>query len=137
MTVRAHALTNHAIARDKLMKILIPMLLSAAIFFTQSATAHGDHEYQPPRLVSEAVAIIIAQRATTRMSQKDTGLGFGQLEQSWSAIPKEDTIMYKKGSGYYVISVLNKHEERTLYVLMSDGGEVYDANLTGEFEGIE
>ena len=119
------------------MKNLLLFLFSAAIFISHYAAAHGDHEYQPPRLVSDAVALIIAQRATTSMTQKDTGLGFGQLEESWSTIPRDDLAVHKKGSGYYVISVLNESEQRTLYVLMSDGGEVYDANLTGEFDGIE
>jgi hypothetical protein len=43
----------------------------------------------------------------------------------------------KKGSGYYLVSVLNTVEEKTLYVLMSDAGEVYNANFTGEFDGIK
>lgn len=119
------------------MKILLSLLLSAALFISQYAAAHGDHEYQEPRFISESVALIVAQRATTSMTRKDAGLGFGQLRESWSAISKDDMAIHKKGSGYYVVSVFNKGEEKTLYVLMSKTGEVYDANLIGEFDGIE
>jgi hypothetical protein len=45
--------------------------------------------------------------------------------------------MHKQGKGYYVVSVLNRKEEKTVYVLMSNYGEVYDANLVGQFDGIE
>ena len=120
------------------MKILISLLFSTALIIAQHVAAHGEHEHQEPRVISESVALIVAQRATTSMSRKDAGLGFGQLQESWSAVPKEDLVIHKKGSGYYVVSVLNKKEEKkTLYVLMSDSGEVYDANFTGEFDGIE
>jgi hypothetical protein len=118
------------------MKTLLSLLLCATLFIAQSAHAHGDHDYQPPRVVSESVALIIAQRATTSMTRKDAGLGFGQLEESWAEVPKDDLEVYKKGSGFYVVSVNNRSEKKTLYVLMSAAGEVYDANLDGEFEGI-
>lgn len=101
------------------------------------AAAHGDHDSQQPRVISDTVALIVAQRAAKSMSRKDAGLGFGKLSESWSNVPREDLTMYKQGIGYYVASVLNKNEEKTLFVLMSDSGEVYDANFTGEFSGIE
>ena len=113
------------------------MLFGMTLFTIQTAAAHGDHDYQQPRVISENVAFIVAQRATTSMSRKDAGLGFGQLSESWSMVPKENLAMHKRGTGYYVVSVLNKNEEKTLYILMSESGEVYDANLIGEFDGIE
>lgn len=119
------------------MKILISLLLSSILFLTHHASAHGDHDYQPPRVISENAAVIVAQRAAISMSRKDAGLGFGKLSESWSSLPKTDLTIYKKGIGYYVASVLNRNLDQTLFVLMSDSGEVYDANFTGEFSGIE
>ncbi|MBL4672707.1 MAG: hypothetical protein JKX81_10655 [Arenicella sp.] len=118
------------------MKILISVLFASLFFASQHVAAHGDHDYQQPRVISESVALIIAQRATTSMSRKDAGLGFGQLKESWSEVPSKDLSMYKQGKGYYVVSVLNRKEEKTVYVLISNYGEVYDANLIGEFDGI-
>ena len=119
------------------MKILISLLFGSLLFVSQYAAAHGEHEHQEPRVISESVALLVAQRATSSMSRKDAGLGFGQLSESWSTIPKADLSLHKKGSGYYVVSVANKNEDKTLYVLMSESGDVYDANLTGEFDGIK
>ena len=119
------------------MKILVSLLFCILLFITQYAFAHGDHEYQQPRVISETVALIVAQRAVTSMSRKDVGLGFGQLGESWSMLGKEDMTIYKQGTGYYVTSVLNKNEAKTLFILMSDSGEVYDANFSGQFDGIK
>jgi hypothetical protein len=119
------------------MKALMLILLGITLLVSQDAAAHGEHEYQQPSVISESVALIIAQRATTSMSRKDVGLGFGQLPESWSKVPREDMSTYKKGRGYYVVAVLNKDQAKTLYVLMSDMGEVFDANMSGEFEGID
>lgn len=119
------------------MKALCSILFSITLLLTQYAAAHGEHEYQEPLVISESVALIVAQRATSSMSRKDAGLGFGKLSESWSTVPKESLSVYKKGTGYYVVSVLNQNEDKTLYILMADNGEVYDANLIGEFEGIK
>ncbi len=119
------------------MKKLIFALSGFLLLQPHFAEAHGDHDYREPRIVSESIATIIAQRATTSMTKKDVGLGFGQLSQSWTDVAKDDLSVFKKGSDYYVISVPNKEEEKTLYVLMSDRGEVYDANLSGDFHGID
>jgi hypothetical protein len=119
------------------MKILLSFLFSAAFFISQLVYAHGEHGHDEPRMISEPVALIVAQRASANMSRKDTGSGLGQLGESWSSIPNENLALFKKGNGYYVVSVLNTTEEKTLYVFMSQSGEVYDANFTGEFDGIK
>ena len=122
------------------MKTIIFAVVGFVLLQPHYVKAHGDHDshgYQEPIVISENVAIIIAQRATTSMTKKDAGLGFGQLSESWAAIAKEDASVFQKGNGYYVVAIAKKQEESTLYMLMSDRGEVYDANLTGKFDGIE
>ena len=112
-------------------------MFSITLLSSQNIAAHEDHGYQQPRVISESVALIVAQRASASMSRKDAGLGFGQLSESWSSVAKENLALFKKGTGYYIVSVLNPTEKKTLYVLMSESGKVYDANFAGEFDGIE
>ena len=81
-------------------------------------------------------AITIAGKVASDLASRDAGLGFGQLAESWAAVAKENIEIYKKGQGYYIVSLRNSDEQKTLYVLMSDGGEVYDANFDGTFNGI-
>ena len=45
--------------------------------------------------------------------------------------------VFRKLNGYYIVAVENKGDQKTLYVLMSWEGEVYDANLSGDFKGID
>lgn len=45
--------------------------------------------------------------------------------------------IHKKSSDYFIVSVANTAEAKALYVLISSSGEVYDANFTGEFDGLE
>jgi len=49
----------------------------------------------------------------------------------------KNVVIYTKGTGYIVVSVLNESEKKTLYILMSESGEVFDANFTGKFDGIK
>lgn len=118
------------------MKNLIVLLTAFWFILPQVSNAHGDHEHIEPQIITENVAILLAQRTTTSMTKKNAGLGFGQLGESWASIPTEKMSVHKKDYGYYVVAVPNSEESQTLYVLMTDTGRVYDANMTGEFKGV-
>lgn len=122
------------------MRILALLLFIVALCSSVPLSAHDGHDhdnaYQDP-VISVESALSVARQASAQMSQKDTGAAFGQLNKSWARIPIKNLALHQKGSGYYIISVLNMSEKKTLYVLMSDVGEIYDANFTGVFKGIE
>lgn len=115
----------------KLFTVVFTFILLAGF---QQAFAHSDHAHES---IPEASALQLAKEATTQLTEKDAGLGFGKLAESWKAIPAAAVKMHKKGSGYFIVSVANATEAKTLYVLISSDGEVYDANFTGEFDGLE
>ena len=114
------------------MKTNISILLFLILLLSQHVFAHSDHSS-----ISEAQAASIAADVTTQFSVKDAGLDFGILPTSWASIPSDNIAIYKKGKGYYIVSVENESEQKMLYVLMSSGGEVYDANFSGTFKGVE
>jgi Family of unknown function (DUF6488) len=116
------------------MKIFTSLFLLLVVLGTQQALAHSDHQHDP---ISDAKALTLATEVSTQLSSKDTGLEIGQLPTSWGSIPEKNASIYKKGKGYIIVSVLNNNEKKTLYVLMSQGGDVYDANFSGTFKGIE
>lgn len=59
------------------------------------------------------------------------------LEPEWGQVPDGDMKVSRKGKGFYIISILNKQDEaRELFVLISDRGEIFDANFSGEFDGL-
>lgn len=87
--------------------------------------------------VDEKQAIAIASDVVEQFVDSDPGLGFGKLDKSWKNVAKRSAKIHKKGNGYYIVSILNTENAKTLYFLLSISGEVYDANFTGEFEGLK
>lgn len=116
------------------MKIVIALLLSVLFLGNQLTFAHSDHGSD---LITETQAIEISAEVATGLSARDAGLGFGKLPASWASIPKEKITIYMKGNGYYIVAVENIGKKKLLYILMSSSGEVYDANFSGTFKGIE
>lgn len=100
---------------------------------SQSVLSHGGG-HGP---VSEKRAIIIASQVSQQFTIQDPGLGFGKLSTGWSNLPEEAKRIHVKGDGYYIVALENTAESKTLYILMSVGGEVYDANFSGEFPGLK
>lgn len=112
--------------------LIVPAALLAFLLGTVPAQAHeGGHQPVP-----ESAAMQIAANVAGKLADKDRGMGFGQLDKSWKLIPPAAVSVKKRGQGYYIVEVFNLKEKRTLSVLMSEAGEVYDANFTGAFPGL-
>ncbi|MFT5085101.1 MAG: hypothetical protein ACI9Y1_003158 [Lentisphaeria bacterium] len=116
------------------MKTYISVIFSLVFLVSQNALAHSDHAHGP---ITETQALSLTAEVAKQLTEKDAGLEIGQLPVSWASVAKENIATFKKGKGYYVMSVDNKSETKTLYVLMSSTGEVYDANFSGIFKGVE
>ena len=109
-------------------KILIVFSL-LLMFYAHNVLAHGGG-HGP---VSKATAMAIALNTASQFSDFDSGIGFGKLDNSWKTLGAESSNIHVDGNGYYIVSVENKQESKTLYILMSESGSVYDANFTGKF----
>ena len=116
------------------MKILASFLMLFILLISQSIFAHSDHSH---RTISDTDALSVASNVVKSLTSRDAGLGFGKLSQSWASLPAKNTVINRRGSGYYIVSVINENEQKTLYILMSSSGEVFDVNFFGVFEGIE
>jgi hypothetical protein len=116
------------------MKVISIIIVALTLLTSQSLFAHSDHGHGP---IVESDAQSLALDIATTLSSRDVGLGFGQLPATWASVSASNVAIAKKGQGYFIVSVLNENENKTLYILMSDGGEVYDVNFTGEFKGVE
>ncbi len=87
--------------------------------------------------INDQQAIKVASSLTKQFVQADAGLGFGKLDNSWISLPDTSKAIHTKGDGYYIVSLTNDSLNKALFVLMSASGEPYDANFTGEFEGLK
>lgn len=116
------------------MKTLFSIVLTLLLLNGQPVLAHSDHAHGP---ISEAKAKQLAANVVAHLSKQDAGLDIGKLPASWSAVVLDGIAMHKTGKGFFILSVINASLNQTLYVLMSDTGEVYDVNDTGVFEGLK
>lgn len=115
------------------MKQCLSILLYIIMWMSQPSLASDTSHAGIP----ETQALHLAGEVAKRLTFQDAGLGFGKLPESWLSIPTNNVTLHKKGNGYYIVAVENKSNQKTLYVLMSWEGEVYDANLSGDFEDID
>jgi hypothetical protein len=105
----------------------------AVVFSTQLAFAHGSGHGTP---ISDTAALKAATEAVSLLvSQKEKVQG-APLDASWSSVPETGKKLHRKASGFYIVS-FQQSADKTLYVLISDQGEFYDANYTGKFEGVK
>lgn len=117
-----------------MIKKFFSLLIFVCMIQSQNAFAHGSHGHGP---VTEQQAISIASRVAGQFVDYDPGLGFGKLGSSWKQLTASDNRIHTRGDGYYIISLANKTEGKTMFVLMSESGEIYDANFSGEFPGLK
>ena len=115
-----------------MIKKLVLSLVLIVMLQMQPVIAHpGGHAPMDEQQAIRVAAMVVAQLVDT-----DAGLGFGKLKQNWTALPNEATQIHQRGPGYYIVRVVNAAEQRTLYVLMSVQGQIFDANFTGTFKGL-
>ena len=87
--------------------------------------------------ITDQQAILVATDIVNQFVARDPGLGFGKLGASWKNLPASAKKIRTKKPGYFIVGITNKKEGKTLYVLMTRSGEVYDANFNGVFKGLK
>ncbi|WP_075184750.1 DUF6488 family protein [Teredinibacter haidensis] len=102
--------------------------------FCSQVFAHQNHVHDP---IDEIKAREIALVVVVEFSTRDVGLEFGQLAPSWKLLQMSAASIQENRPQYYIVAVENNAEKRSLFVLMSASGEVYDANFTGKFPLLE
>ncbi|MEN0037844.1 MAG: DUF6488 family protein [Cellvibrio sp.] len=113
---------------------LLSAMLLGVLSSSPAVLAHEGHDHS---YVTETKAITIGRDTTTHFTQNDPGFGFGKLPASWRDLPIANARLLKNGDGYYIVTVTNEAEKKTLFLLMTSNGDVYGANFTGEFEQLK
>jgi hypothetical protein len=57
-----------------------------------------------------------------------------RLDDSWRTLPVEASRIHENGRGYYVVSVENAAQRKTLYVQILLDGKITAANFSGKFD---
>ncbi len=102
--------------------------------------SHGDgthtHSKQANR-IDDTGALIAASKGIAAIIEQKQLVEGSLLDGTWGNTLDADKKISKKGKGYYIVSFDNKASNKMLYVLISDTGEIYDANYSGKFEGLK
>lgn len=119
------------------MKSIVSIIFACTLLGAANLVmAHGDHMHSQ-HFINTAEAQEIALNSAKRLTHADMGLGFGQLPKTWANLPMEKTKIERRLPGFFVVSVVNDEEKKTLFVLISSQGEPYDANFTGKFQALQ
>jgi hypothetical protein len=117
-------------------KLLI-WTLAFALSSVSSVYAGSGHDHgYGGSAMSEQMAIIAVSRDIKDIISQEIKIEGEKLDKSWEDLPLSNKAINIKGTGYYIISLKNDTQRKTLYVLLSDKGEFYDANYSGTFEGM-
>ena len=111
-------------------KILTICCLGLSLLAPHFALGHGP--LGAP--LDDAQAIEKATEYTRMIIEKpelDQGL---VLDASWQSVT--ETKIYKKDLRYFIVSLYNASQKKTLYVLLDSYGEFRGANYDGTFEGL-
>mgnify|MGYP007087007817 FL=1 len=110
------------------MKSIITALFMALILNTGVAFAHGGHGK-----ISAKQALQVAAKTTQQLTFKDFGFKVGKLDESWKTLTAEDFKLLGVEANRYVISAVNKTENKKIYFLMTMTGEMLQINSEGKF----
>ncbi|SFM04627.1 DUF6488 family protein [Nitrosomonas communis] len=122
--------------------ITIPLAFAGSDHDHGHSHSHGDnththsHGSQTKKLNDKGALAAASEGVAAIIEQKQPVEG-ELLDEAWGNTPEEGKKISKKGKGYYIVSFDNKVSNKALYVLMSDTGEIYDANYSGKFDGLK
>ncbi len=111
----------------RLLQISIAVMV---LLMLSLAQAHEGHDHGP---VTMKKAVEIALATTQDYTRKVPPFGLPQLDQSWHNLPANAARIHENGRGYYLVSVENAAQAKTLYVRILLDGRIDAANFSGNF----
>jgi hypothetical protein len=120
------------------MRTIFLIIVFMFSFLSHSEAHWGGHGNVEEVVIKEADVIPTATAHVAELIKQGIKLeGVGQLDKSWNGVSEAGKKITQKGEGYYIISFKHPKEDKTLYLLMSSMGDLYGANFSGTFEGVE
>ena len=97
---------------------------------------HG-HSHSAPKKLDDKGLIAAASKGVNAIVLQKLEIDGELLDESWSNTADAAKSVRKKGAGYSIVKFDKKDSKKSLYVLLSDIGEIYDANFSGEFSDLK
>ena len=87
--------------------------------------------------VDDEGAIEASNAAIKTLVRQGLPVDGGLLDAPWEEIGAAQKSIHKKGDKYFIVAVKNTEEDRVLYLLLNEFGDLYAANFSGTFDGIK
>jgi len=113
-----------------IVKILSVCLLGLSFLASQLALGHENHGAP----LDNEQAIAKASEYTQIIVERPEVVENLALDASWNEVT--DVSIYKKDLRYFIVSLYNAGQKKTLYMLLDSYGEFLGANFDGTFEGL-
>tara|TARA_R110001592_G_scaffold309760_1_gene584165 strand:- start:2977 stop:3327 length:351 start_codon:yes stop_codon:yes gene_type:complete len=113
-----------------MIKIASIFLLGLSLLTPNLALSHLSHGAP----LNDQQAIEKAIEYTGMIIEKPEAIKGVTLDDSWQS--GTETKIHKKDLRYFIVSLYNASQNKTLYLLINTNGELYDANFDGIFEGL-
>ncbi|PJZ77417.1 MULTISPECIES: DUF6488 family protein [Leptospira] len=110
---------------------IIGLLVGANVY------AHGDHKHEEAGKLGKKEAISAAAKGVASIISKKEKIEGVELDATWNDKAVTSRAIKKEGSGYYIIRFTNQKLNKNLFILLSDDGEVFDANFSGVFKDLK
>lgn len=99
---------------------------------------HGhSHSTTKPKSLGSKELISLASKHVIAMVSIKHSIEKAPLASSWTKIPDTQKSIAKKGADYSIVKFEDSAAKKSLFILVSETGELYDANFTGEFKGLK
>jgi hypothetical protein len=122
------------IMQRNLMKLRINLTcIFFALLMAPIVWAHEGHDHTP---VSMKSAIEIALKAAKRYTKTPSSFDVDKLPLSWAQVGEANASIFENGRGYYVVSIVNPAEAKTIYIKIRLDGAVIGATYTADFIGV-
>jgi hypothetical protein len=113
---------------------MLKILLAVAIIFGVSGWVHAHEGHAHVPVTMKKAVEIALETARTASQEAQPALGLQRLDDSWRALPVEAAQIHENQLGYYVVSVKNAAQNKTLYVRILLDGQITAANFAGKFD---
>ena len=97
---------------------------------------HG-HSHGTQTKLDDNGAIAAASKGVSAIIGQKQLIAGAALDAAWEKTASTAKSVSEKGKGYFIVKFDSQDTGKSLYLLLSDAGEVYDANYTGQFAGLK
>ncbi|TGN16937.1 DUF6488 family protein [Leptospira idonii] len=119
--------------KNNLTKWLLTLALMGSVFGSGTFA----HDHSSHKKLSKSEILASASKGVSALIAKKEKVDGSRLDVSWEDKSVTSDAIEKEGEGYYIVKFTNAKLAKSLFLLISASGDIYDANFTGVFKNLK